>query len=294
MCGIDLKVEWVVVINEKVLGKKICDLYVKQCYDVVIFWFNWVGVELVVSSSVSLQFGDIFNLVGCLEVIDVVVVELGNVQQKLQQVQMLLVFIGIGFGVLLGFILLFIFGFFVVLKLGLVGGLLIMVLIFGCIGSIGKLYWFMLLSVNLVLCELGIVLFLVVVGLKLGGDFVVILIQGDGLSWIVYGIFIIVILLLMVGVFVCMLVKMNYLMLCGMLVGFMIDLLVLVFVNNLYVISGVVVFLYVIVYLLVMFLCIIILQLFVVLFWGLSQWVLCLDVVQVIVYLIFVGVVEYD
>lgn len=85
---------------------------------------------------------------------------------------MLLVFIGIGLGVLFGLILLFVLGFLVVLKLGLVGGLLIMVLILGCIGSIGKLYWFMLLSVNFVLCELGIVLFLVVVGLKFGGDFV--------------------------------------------------------------------------------------------------------------------------
>lgn len=171
---------------------------------------------------------------------------------------MLLVFIGIGFGVLLGFIFVFVFGFLVVLKLGLVGGLLIMVLIFGCIGSIGKLYWFMFLSVNFVLWELGIVLFFLVVGLKFGGDFVNILVNGEGLSWIGYGVLIIVVLLIIVGILVWMLVKMNYLIMCGMLVGFMIDFLVLVFVNNFYLISGVVVFFYVIVYLLVMFLCIII------------------------------------
>jgi putative transport protein len=109
--GTDLKVERVVVTNEKVLGKKIRDLHVKQRYDVVISRLNRAGVELVASSSASLQFGDILNLVGRPEAIDAVAAELGNAQQKLQQVQMLPVFIGIGLGVLLGSIPLFIPGF---------------------------------------------------------------------------------------------------------------------------------------------------------------------------------------
>lgn len=167
--GTDLKVERVVVTNEKVLGKKIRDLHVKQRYDVVISRLNRAGVELVASSSASLQFGDILNLVGRPEAIDAVAAELGNAQQKLQQVQMLPVFIGIGLGVLLGSIPLFIPGFPAALKLGLAGGPLIMALILGRIGSIGKLYWFMPPSANLALRELGIVLFLAVVGLKSGG-----------------------------------------------------------------------------------------------------------------------------
>ena len=92
---------------------------------------NRAGVELVASSSASLQFGDILNLVGRPEAIDAVAAELGNAQQKLQQVQMLPVFIGIGLGVLLGSILLFIPGFPAALKLGLAGGPLIMALILG-------------------------------------------------------------------------------------------------------------------------------------------------------------------
>ncbi len=166
--GTDLKVERVVVTNEKVLGKKIRDLHVKQRYDVVISRLNRAGVELVASSSASLQFGDILNLVGRPEAIDAVAAELGNAQQKLQQVQMLPVFIGIELGVLLGSIPLFIPGFPAALKLGLAGGPLIMALILGRIGSIGKLYWFMPPSANLALRELGIVLFLAVVGLKSG------------------------------------------------------------------------------------------------------------------------------
>ncbi|HDE1244093.1 TPA: putative transporter [Klebsiella pneumoniae] len=268
--GTDLKVERVVVTNEKVLGKKIRDLHVKQRYDVVISRLNRAGVELVASSSASLQFGDILNLVGRPEAIDAVAAELGNAQQKLQQVQMLPVFIGIGLGVLLGSIPLFIPGFPAALKLGLAGGPLIMALILGRIGSIGKLYWFMPPSANLALRELGIVLFLAVVGLKSGGDFVATLTQGDGLSWIAYGIFITAIPLLTVGVLARMLAKMNYLTLCGMLAGSMTDPPALAFANNLHATSGAAAHSYATVYPLVMFLRIITPQLLAVLFWGLS------------------------
>lgn len=268
--GTDLKVERVVVTNEKVLGKKIRDLHVKQRYDVVISRHNRAGVELVASSSASLQFGDILNLVGRPEAIDAVAAELGNAQQKLQQVQMLPVFIGIGLGVLLGSIPLFIPGFPAALKLGLAGGPLIMALILGRIGSIGKLYWFMPPSANLALRELGIVLFLAVVGLKSGGDFVATLTQGDGLSWIAYGIFITAIPLLTVGILARMLAKMNYLTLCGMLAGSMTDPPALAFANNLHATSGAAALSYATVYPLVMFLRIITPQLLAVLFWGLS------------------------
>lgn len=268
--GTDLKVERVVVTNEKVLGKKIRDLHVKQRYDVVISRLNRAGVELVASSSASLQFGDILNLVGRQEAIDAVAAELGNAQQKLQQVQMLPVFIGIGLGVLLGSIPLFIPGFPAALKLGLAGGPLIMALILGRIGSIGKLYWFMPPSANLALRELGIVLFLAVVGLKSGGDFVATLTQGEGLSWIAYGIFITAIPLLTVGILARMLAKMNYLTLCGMLAGSMTDPPALAFANNLHSTSGAAALSYATVYPLVMFLRIITPQLLAVLFWGLS------------------------
>lgn len=268
--GTDLKVERVVVTNEKVLGKKIRDLHVKQRYDVVISRLNRAGVELVASSSASLQFGDILNLVGRPEAIDAVAAELGNAQQKLQQVQMLPVFIGIGLGVLLGSIPLFIPGFPAALKLGLAGGPLIMALILGRIGSIGKLYWFMPPSANLALRELGIVLFLAVVGLKSGGDFVATLTQGDGLSWIAYGIFITAIPLLTVGILARMLAKMNYLTLCGMLAGSMTDPPALAFANNLHATSGAAALSYATVYPLVMLLRIITPQLLAVLFWGLS------------------------
>ncbi|EMT4736113.1 TPA: putative transporter [Escherichia coli] len=268
--GTDLRVERVVVTNENVLGKRIRDLHFKERYDVVISRLNRAGVELVASGDISLQFGDIFNLVGRPSAIDAVANVLGNAQQKLQQVQMLPVFIGIGLGVLLGSIPVFVPGFPAALKLGLAGGPLIMALILGRIGSIGKLYWFMPPSANLALRELGIVLFLSVVGLKSGGDFVNTLVNGEGLSWIGYGALITAVPLITVGILARMLAKMNYLTMCGMLAGSMTDPPALAFANNLHPTSGAAALSYATVYPLVMFLRIITPQLLAVLFWSIG------------------------
>ena len=268
--GTDLRVERVVVTNENVLGKRIRDLHFKERYDVVISRLNRAGVELVASGDISLQFCDILNLVGRPSAIDAVANVLGNAQQKLQQVQMLPVFIGIGLGVLLGSIPVFVPGFPAALKLGLAGGPLIMALILGRIGSIGKLYWFMPPSANLALRELGIVLFLSVVGLKSGGDFVNTLVNGEGLSWIGYGALITAVPLITVGILARMLAKMNYLTMCGMLAGSMTDPPALAFANNLHPTSGAAALSYATVYPLVMFLRIITPQLLAVLFWSIG------------------------
>ncbi len=268
--GTELRVERVVVTNEKVFGKKIRDLQFKQRYDVVISRLNRAGVELVASSNASLQFGDILNLVGRPASIDAVAAEVGNAKQKLQQVQMLPVFIGIGLGVLLGSVPLFIPGFPAALRLGLAGGPLIMALILGRIGTIGKLYWFMPPSANLALRELGIVLFLSVVGLKSGGDFVDTLLAGSGVSWIAYGAVITAVPLITVGILARIFTRMNYLTLCGMLAGSMTDPPALAFANNLHATSGAAALSYATVYPLVMFLRIITPQLLALLFWGAS------------------------
>jgi putative transport protein len=265
--GSDLRVERVVVTNERVLGKRIRDLNYKQRYDVVISRLNRAGVELVAGSGASLQFGDILTLVGWPGSIEAVSAEMGNAQQKLQQVQMLPVFIGIGLGVLLGSIPLFIPGFPAALRLGLAGGPLIMAIILGRIGSIGRLYWFMPPSANLALRELGIVLFLAVVGLKSGGDFLDTLVHGDGLSWVSYGVAITALPLLSVALLARLFTGINYLTLCGMLAGSMTDPPALAFANNLHATSGAAALSYATVYPLVMFLRIITPQLLVVLFW---------------------------
>ena len=228
---------------------------------------NRAGVELVPGNHSTLQFGDILNLVGRPEAIDSVSSIVGNAQQKLQQVQMLPVFIGVGLGVLLGSIPFYIPGFPAALKLGLAGGPLVVALLLSRIGSIGRLYWFMPPSANLALRELGIVLFLSVVGLTSGGQFVDTLLNGDGLSWMGYGVLITLIPLLTVGVIARYFAGMNYLTLCGLLAGSMTDPPALAFANNLHSSCEAPALAYATVYPLVMFLRILSPQLLAILLW---------------------------
>ncbi len=232
--GTDMRVVRVVVTNEHVLGKNIVELDLKARYDVVVSRLNRAGIELVPGSHSTLQFGDILNLVGRPQAIEAVADMVGNAQQKLQQVQMLPVFIGIGLGVLLGSIPVYLPGFPAALMLGLAGGPLVVALILSRIGSIGPLYWFMPPSANLALRELGIVLFLSVVGLTAGGNFLHTLVEGDGFQWMGFGVVITLLPLLCVAVLARVFAKMNYLTLCGMLAGSMTDPPALAFANNLH------------------------------------------------------------
>lgn len=265
--GTDLRAVRVVVTNEQVLSKTIQELDLKLKYDVVVSRLNRAGIELVPSNHSSLQFGDILNLVGRAEAIEAVANLVGNAQQKLQQVQMLPVFIGIGLGVVLGSIPFYVPGFPAALKLGLAGGPLVVALILSRIGSIGPLYWFMPPSANLALRELGIVLFLAVVGLKAGGNFVETLVQGDGVLWMGFGVAITLIPLCSVAVLARWLAGMNYLTLCGLLAGSMTDPPALAFANNMHPTSEASSLAYATVYPLVMFLRILSPQILAILLW---------------------------
>ena len=263
----EIRSERVVVTNEKVLGKKIRHLGIHQKYGVVISRLNRAGVELVPTAHTTLQFGDVLHMVGKTDILNQAISVIGNAKQKLLQVQMLPVFIGIGLGVLLGSIPFYIPGFPVALKLGLAGGPLVVALILARIGSIGKLYWFMPPSANLALREIGIVLFLAVVGLKSGGSFVDTLTNGSGLEWMSYGIFITLVPLMIVGVIARLYAKLNYLSLCGLLAGSMTDPPALAFANELKEGSGAASLSYATVYPLTMFLRIISPQLLAILLW---------------------------
>lgn len=264
----EIRAERVVVTSEKVLGKKIKSLGIHQKYGVVISRLNRAGVELVPTANTTLQFGDVLHMVGPTDVMNNAISVIGNAAQKLQQVQMLPVFIGIGLGVLFGSIPFYIPGFPVALKLGLAGGPLVIALVLARIGTLGKLYWFMPPSANLALRELGIVLFLAVVGLKSGGSFLDTLLNGDGLEWMGYGVIITLVPLLVIGLIARLYSKLNYLSLCGVLAGSMTDPPALAFANAIKEESGAAALSYATVYPLAMFLRIISPQLLALLLWS--------------------------
>ncbi|HDL5008345.1 putative transporter [Mannheimia haemolytica] len=259
--------ERAVVTNEKVFGKQIRQLMLKGKYDVVISRLNRAGVELVPTGDMTLQFGDVLNLVGRQADIEMVMTIIGNAHSKLQQVQMLPIFIGIGLGVLLGSVPIYLPGFPVALKLGLAGGPLVVALILARIGSFSKLYWFMPPSANLALREIGIVLFLAVVGLKSGGRFLETLLSSEGVEWICYGAIITFVPLMIAGLIARMYNKVNYLTICGLLAGSMTDPPALAFANEIKEGNGAAALSYATVYPLVMFLRIMLPQVLAIMLW---------------------------
>ncbi|WP_448190359.1 putative transporter [Azospirillum sp. sgz301742] len=229
--GTDMRWERLVVTSDHVLGKSIAQLNLANAYDVVVSRVNRAGVELVPSPALHLQFGDILTAIGKPADIHKVAALLGNAPRRLQQVEFIPVFIGIALGILLGSIPLYVPGMPAPMKLGLAGGPLVAAIVLARVGHFGPLVWFMPPAANLALREMGIILFLAVVGLLSGGRFVETLLSGEGLVWIACGAVITLVPLLTVGLFARGARKLNYLSLCGLLSGSMTDPPALAFAN---------------------------------------------------------------
>ncbi len=231
--GTDVRWDRLVVTNEHVLGKTIAQLDMADGYDVVISRVNRAGVELVPAPALHLLFGDILTAIGKPDDLARAAAVIGNSQRRLQQVEFIPVFIGILLGIIIGSIPLYLPGMPAAMKLGLAGGPLVAAIVLARIGHLGPLVWFMPPAANLALREIGIVLFLAVVGVLSGGKFLDTLIHGDGMLWMVYGTIITLVPLLLVGFYARVVAKQNYLTICGLLSGSMTDPPALAFANGL-------------------------------------------------------------
>lgn len=231
--GTDVRWERLVVTNGHVLGKTIAQLDMADAYDVVISRVNRAGVELVPTSALRLQFGDILTAIGKPGDLARAAAVIGNSQRRLQQVEFIPVFIGILLGIIVGSIPLYLPGMPAAMKLGLAGGPLVVAIVLARVGHLGPLVWFMPPAANLALREIGIVLFLAVVGIASGSRFLDTLIHGDGLLWMLYGALITLAPLLLVGFYARVVAKQNYLTICGLLSGSMTDPPALAFANAL-------------------------------------------------------------
>ena len=231
--GTDLRWERMVVTNSHTLGKTLAQLSLADSHDAVVSRVTRAGVELVPSAALQLQFGDILTVIGRPEDLKRVAALFGNAPRRLEQVAFIPVFIGIALGIAIGSIPVHLPGMPAPLKLGLAGGPLVAAILLSRVGHLGPLVWFMPPAANTALRELGIVLFLAVVGLLSGGRFVETLVHGDGLLWMACGAAITLLPLLVVGLLARAVGKLDYLTLCGLLSGSMTDPPALAFANAL-------------------------------------------------------------
>lgn len=255
----------IVVTNSEVGGKTLGALRFRSRYNINITRVERSGVELLAVPGLSLQMGDRLTVVGDEQSIENVALETGNSLRRLYEPNLLPVFTGILIGVILGSIPLKIPGISSPLKLGLAGGPLIVAILLSKYGHRISIPVYTTRSANLMLREVGIVLFLASVGIKAGERFVPALTSGDGLIWMGFGAIITLLPVMITGIVALKWFRFNYFEICGLLSGSMTDPPALAYANNTAQ-SEVPAVAYATVYPLVMFLRIFVAQLFILLF----------------------------
>jgi len=220
----------IVVTNKDAVGKSVGEL--RTLYSVTISRIQRPDVEFTPSNSVHVHFGDELYVIGGKEAMDRIEAVLGNSLETLSHPQIVPIFIGIALGVLLGSWPFYLPGIPSAIKLGLAGGPLIVAIILSRVASWGTMTWHLPKSSNIILKDIGIVLFLACVGLHSGDQFVETLINGDGFYWMACSVLITLLPLLIVAFIAKAYYQVNYLSLCGLLAGSMTDPPALAFANN--------------------------------------------------------------
>lgn len=216
--NIHLVSQHIVVTKDKINGKQICDLKVRDAFHITITRVRRAGIELLATSDLRLQLGDRLTVVGEKEAVDKIARAFGNSAKKLDAPNLASLFFGIILGVALGSIPFALPGLSQPFKLGIAGGSLIVAILMGAFGTKWHLVTYTTTSANLMIREIGISLFLAAVGFGAGGSFVETLLDG-GYVWIGYGVIITLLPLLLIGFIARKGYKLDYFTLMGLIAG---------------------------------------------------------------------------
>ncbi|MFK8269523.1 putative transporter [Capnocytophaga stomatis] len=207
------------VTNKQAYTKKLGEINVREKYGVTISRVYRAGIEFVPTKDTKLQFGDTITVVGDEEHIKLIEKVFGNSKKRLQHPHIAELFFGIVLGVILGSIPIYIPGMSSPVKLGLAGGPLIVAILISRYGGRFSVTHYVSHSANLMVREIGIVLFLASVGLGAGQGFIKTLSEGDGFQWMLMGVAITLIPLIIVALTARFYFKLNFLEICGLLSG---------------------------------------------------------------------------
>ena len=209
----------ILITKPELNGKRLGDLKLRKLYGINITRINRAGVDLVAKPNLSLQVGDRVNVVGTETAVSNVEKVLGNSMKRLNEPNLITIFVGIALGIILGSIPFTFPGIPQPVKLGLAGGPLIVAILISRFGYHYKLITYTTQSANLMLREVGIAMFLACVGLSAGEGFVDTIVNDGGVAWIGYGFIITVVPLLIIGCVARYFFKINYFTLMGLIAG---------------------------------------------------------------------------
>jgi putative transport protein len=222
----------IVVTNVEVLGKSIKELDLEFLYGVVVTRVTRGDLEMAANPALRLQFGDVLQVVGHESVIGRAAEYLGDSVHALNETHFVPLFAGIFLGIILGTRPIAFPGLPQPLKLGLAGGPLIVAILLGRVGRIGRLVWHVPRSASMAFRELGIALFFAGVGLMAGPTFFSTAFSWTGVLWVLAGACVTVVPLLVVGILGRTKLGLNFVELSGLLAGSMTDPPALAFANG--------------------------------------------------------------
>lgn len=209
----------ILVTQPNINGKTLGELYFSSMYGVNVTRVNRSGMDLFAARQLRLQVGDRVMVVGPQDAIERVANLLGNQLRRLDHPNIVTIFVGILCGILFGSLPIAIPGMPTPVKLGLAGGPLIISILIGRFGHKVKLVTYTTMSANLMLREVGLVLFLASVGIKAGENFVQMVVEGDGVLYVGIGFLITFIPLLITGIVARWHHRVNYFTLMGLIAG---------------------------------------------------------------------------
>lgn len=209
----------IVVTNSSMNGKTLGKMHFSSVYGVTVTRISRQGMDVFASRNYRFQVGDKILVVGPKDNVSRIAEMMGNSVKRLDHPNIATIFIGIIIGILFGSIPFAIPGMPVPMKLGIAGGPLIIAILIGRFGHRMKLNTYTTTSANMMLREIGLVLFLASVGIKAGANFWHTVVQGDGLLYVATGFIITIVPILIVGVIARLKFKFNYFTLMGMIAG---------------------------------------------------------------------------
>lgn len=208
-----------IVTNPAINGKTLGRLNLSSIYGVNVTRITRQGIDLFATRDHRFQIGDRIMVVGPEDNVNRVSSLVGNSTRHLDAPNIATIFIGIVVGIIFGSIPISLPNMPVPLKLGIAGGPLIISILIGRLGYKFKLVSYTTTSANMMLREIGLVLFLACVGIKAGAHFWDTVVQGDGLKYVYTGFIITIIPILIIGTIARMKFKFNYFTIMGMLAG---------------------------------------------------------------------------
>lgn len=224
--GVDLATEksplatrTILITREKFNGMTLKALALNQMDGVNITRVFRAGMTLFPYSNLHLQVGDQVYCVGPEPALQRLETLLGNKMKKLYHPNIFTIFVGLAFGIVLGSIPIAVPGMPAPLKLGLAGGPLIVAILLGRFGNFARLVTYTTQSASLMMREIGISLFLASVGLAAGESFVAAITQGNGLLYVLLGLFVTLIPLIVVGIVARKAYRINYHSIVGLMAG---------------------------------------------------------------------------